>query len=210
MGDWNRNWKYWGHWPALEIYTCDCDPFLHIPPLSKFSLFWFRPHNSLHFSNWPCSINCLALTKWSSPASFAVNTRSGKLRCLFAYMAKIHKDKVVFILVGQKCCYIFFLSQPGHLSLKHLISDGMCLQADNGLFAGWPGYVSYFRSRLLTQNVVREPWNISNTVKNLFFHWTIALEQKAKMLQNLFCWLLNRPKVAQHSHTVSWHVIVMH
>lgn len=28
---------------------------------------------------------------------------------------------------------IYLLSQQGHLSLRRLISDGMCLQADNGL-----------------------------------------------------------------------------
>lgn len=56
-------------------------------------------------------------------------------------MAETHKDKVVFIHEGklnevlQYLVFpiIYLLSQQGHLRLRRLNSDGMCLQADNGL-----------------------------------------------------------------------------
>lgn len=67
--------------------------------------------------------------------------------CLSAFMAKMSEWKW-----GGKVLQ-YSLSQQGHLSLRRLIGDGMCLQADNGLIAGWPGHASYFRSRLLTQKI---------------------------------------------------------
>lgn len=121
-------------------------------------------------------------------------------------MAQNHKDKVVFIHEGKlnenegAKVLQYFLSQQGHLSLRRLIRDGMCLQADNVPIAGWPGHVSYFRSRLLTHNagLGHSAWAIESLfqmhimhLKNIFFHWTTALEQKAEMQQNLFCGLLN-------------------
>lgn len=109
--------------------------------------------------------------------------------CLSAFMAKMSEWKW-----GGGKVLQYSLSQQGHLSLRRLIGDGMCLQADNGLIAGWPGHASYFRSRLLTQKIQG-----SGTVH----HWIIisealrnATEQlplniKLKCSKNLFYWFLN-------------------
>lgn len=94
----------------------------------------------------------------------------------------------------------YSLSQQGHLSLRRLIGDGMCLQADNGLIAGWPGHASYFRSRLLTQKIqgsctvhgaqCTSHWIIiSEALRNATE--TFPLNIKLKCSKNLFYWFLN-------------------
>lgn len=101
------------------------------------------------------------------PASFCIEAQESKPSVCLPSWPKSTKIRFYSFMRGNKGAKVlqYLLSQQVHLSLRRLISVGMCLQADNGLIAGWPGHVSYFRSRLLTQRMlssgtVHEPLNI--------------------------------------------------
>lgn len=89
------------------------------------------------------SLSVCAPTKLNFLASFGIDDQNV---CLPLWQKWVNENE------GGKVLQ-YSLSQQGHLSLRRLIGDGMCLRADNGLIAGWPGHASYFRSRLLTQKI---------------------------------------------------------
>lgn len=112
------------------------------------------------------------------------------------HLAKTRKDKVVFIHEGKLnenkglqyllFPFVYLLSQQDHLRLRRLISDGTCLQADNGLIdqVMFPilGAGSWHRMQSWAQCMSH--WifisNAHDSPNNLYFRWTAVLEQKAE------------------------------
>lgn len=135
------------------------------------------------------SLSVCAPTKLNFLASFGIDDQNVYLPLWQKWVNENEGGKVLQ----------YSLSQQGHLSLRRLIGDGMCLQADNGLITGWPGHASYFRSRLLTQKIqglgtvhsaqCTSHWIIiSEALRNATEQLTLNI--KLKCSKNLFYWFL--------------------